>query len=136
MNRFWTTTPTVNSLARAGLYLSIGLGLADLPTILYRAPEGRAEPPAPVLALLTLCGAITLIGVIIALVAGYRGGVHVVAISRLTSVLLGVPSAYSATVGDEVQTFAVYSVPMGVFAVVLLYLRPPGSREPRTPAAA
>ncbi len=138
MRMLVTTAPagSVNGWTRSGLYLSTGLALADLPTILYRPPEGNTASPAPVLALLTLCGAITLIGVIITLVAGFRGGIHVVAISRITSVLLGIPSALSATMSEEVQSFAIYSVPMGVLAVALLYHRSSRPQPPRSTAPA
>ena len=69
----------------------------------------------------SLCGVVSIIGAAVALLKGWRPAVHVVAASRVISVALGIPSIFSQTVENQVRTFAIFSIPMGILALFLLY---------------
>jgi len=69
----------------------------------------------------SLWGLVSILGAAVAFMKGRRAAVHAVAASRVVSGLVGIPSIFSDTVTDQVKTFAVFSIPMGLLALFLLY---------------
>lgn len=109
---------------RIGLVMAGVLGLIDLPTALYDPPEGFVSPDRAVLIVASVCGAVTLVGVLLCCWPRYRPMARVVVAARLISMLLGLAAFIVSPVETSVKGFAIASVPATLATVYLMYRTP------------
>lgn len=106
---------------RFGLGLAGLLGLLDLPTALYDPPQGFASPSRAVLVAATVCGAVSIVGVLLCWWPKCRPITRLVVASRLLSMVLGLAAFTVSPVEGSVKAFAIASVPATIMTVGLLF---------------
>ena len=79
---------------KVGLVLAGLLGLADIPSMLQKTPDGEVGPPYAVLVLGSICGVITVIAVVVGWVKANRGAIRVAAGARIVSMLTALPAFF------------------------------------------
>lgn len=120
LTRVRTAWSALNGWTRAAVIFCSAVALGDVPTILYEAPPGHTSPPTWLLAAASVCGVVTLVAAALVVATRRRSWLLTMATARVVSVLLGVPSMVSDTVADQVRLFAIVSVPLGAFALLLV----------------
>ncbi len=105
---------------KCGMVLAGLLGLVDVPTALYSAPAGMVSPHRAVLVSASVCGALTLVGVVAGLWRRYHWSFLTVLGSRLVSMLLGLAAFTVSPVESNIRAFAVASIPLTLIAVALI----------------
>jgi len=104
---------------KVGLVLAGLLGLFDLPSFLQSTPEGETGPPFGILVLGSICGAITVVAVVVAWVKDHRGAVRVAAGARIVSMLTALP-AFFVDVDAGLKILVTAVVVLTVVSVVLM----------------
>lgn len=107
---------------KTGFVLAILLGLADLPSLLGRTPEGEVGPPTAVLVLSTLCGLVTLAAVAYGWARHSWPAVRAAAGARVLSMLLAMPAFFVDGVPGSIRVTAAAFVLVTIATVVLMLI--------------
>lgn len=118
---------------KAGFALAILLGLADLPSLLGRTPEGEVGPPTAVLVLSTLCGVVTLAAVAFGWARHSWPAVRAAAGARVVSMLLAMPAFFVEGVPGSMRVAAAAFVLVTIATVVLMLVPARPSDALRSP---
>jgi len=110
---------------RIGLVISLLYGLANLPSVLFPAPDGEEGPPLAILAIDSLLGLVALVAAILAW-RGNRVALRVAAGAIILITLTALP-AFFVDVPMGVKALVGFSVVLTVVAVVLMFS---GERRP------
>ena len=108
---------------KTGFVLAILLGLADLPSLLGRTPEGEVGPPTAVLVLTTLCGLVTLAAVAYGWSRHSWPAIRAAAGARVVSMLLAMPAFFVTGIPGSLR-IAVAGFVLVTIATVVLMLVP------------
>jgi hypothetical protein len=113
------STSTVNTKQKVGLVICLLYSLANIPSVLFPAPDGEEGPPIAILAVSSVLG---VIGVVCAVMAwrGNRVALRVAAGSIILITLTGLP-AFFVDVPMVVKALVGFSVVLTVLALVLMF---------------
>ena len=115
-------TSPLSTANRIGLGLAVVLSLMDLVALLFPTPPGEVGPPYVVLVFSAVLGVVTLAAVVVAWRSGSRGGLRIVAASRVLSAITALPAFF---VGPPAWIVIVVAVTVVLtIACVLLVLTP------------
>lgn len=113
---------------KTGFVLAVLLGLADLPSLLGRTPDGEVGPPTAVLVLSTLCGLVTLAAVAYGWARQSWPAIRAAAGARVVSMLLAMPAFFVTGIPDAARIAVAGFVLLTIVTVVLMLVpgRPSG----------
>jgi hypothetical protein len=114
-----TTSSTVGTKQKVGLVICALYSLANIPSVLFPAPDGEEGPPLAILAVSSLLGVIGLVCAVMAW-RGNRVALRVAAGSIILITLTGLP-AFFVDVPMAIKALVGFSVVLTVVALVLMF---------------
>lgn len=119
------TTP-LTTRNRVGVVLAVLLGLADIAGLAALGgtlAPGEEGPPDVVLVFGAVLGVITVVAAVLAWVRRSRAGLRVAAVSRLLSMILGLPAFFVDGVPNPLVVLAAVGLVLSLVTVALLVSR-------------